>query len=100
VIVKPGRRAIAFENPVFPAFDAKGPDRDHAKPATMWKFLERLFGRPESGSGNVDSVLQALDDGTSQRALPTLVCRTCGLKYTNTGTYLHGSPCPHCRPEA
>ncbi|HTD33207.1 MAG TPA: hypothetical protein VK665_06085 [Candidatus Elarobacter sp.] len=42
--------------------------------------------------------MRALDDSAAQRALPTLVCRTCGLKYENTGTYLQGSRCPACFP--
>ncbi|HEY0396425.1 MAG TPA: hypothetical protein VGD01_18255 [Candidatus Elarobacter sp.] len=68
----------------------------------MWSFLRRIFG----GSGSsrtpdrdaISSTLKTLDDSAAQRALPTLVCRTCGLKYENTGTYLQGSRCPSCFP--
>jgi predicted Zn-ribbon and HTH transcriptional regulator len=68
----------------------------------MWNLFERLgIGRPQSGPDakrGIDSVLRALDDGAGERPQPTLVCRQCGLKYTNTGTYLQGSRCPQCHP--
>jgi hypothetical protein len=68
----------------------------------MWKLFDRLFGgsgksgRP--GGDAIDAAVKALDDSAAQRALPTLVCRTCGLKYDNTGTYLQGAKCPSCFP--
>jgi predicted Zn-ribbon and HTH transcriptional regulator len=66
----------------------------------MFGWLERLFGgsRERGGARDISSAVQALDDSAAQRALPTLVCRTCGLKYENTGTYLQGSRCPACFP--
>jgi hypothetical protein len=73
----------------------------------MWKFLSRVFPGPAADQpqppplldpSHVNSMLQAIDEGVSQRALPTLVCRQCGLKYNNTGTYLSGSTCPDCTP--
>jgi predicted Zn-ribbon and HTH transcriptional regulator len=67
----------------------------------MWSWLERLFGgsRGPGGSGrDIASAVQALDDSARTGAKPTLVCRTCGLKYENTGTYLQGSRCPACFP--
>ncbi len=64
----------------------------------MWSFFRSLgFGQPRQKSG-IDSVFQALGEGEAARPLPTLVCRTCGLKYPNTGTYLQGSRCPDCHP--
>ncbi len=67
---------------------------------TMWDFLGRLFGsRGKTGSpGSIDAVFRDLDQGAAERPKPTLVCRTCGLKYENTGTFLQGSACPRCRP--
>lgn len=70
----------------------------------MWKFLTKVLSGPEAkaplvsdaSSSRVSSMLEAIDEGNSQRALPTLVCRKCGLKYSNTGTYLSGSQCPDC----
>ena len=57
----------------------------------MWK----LFGKPkdasaEAGAGRdaLDTAMQALKESEVDRPLPTLVCRQCGLKYFNTGTYL------------
>jgi hypothetical protein len=41
-------------------------------------------------------MLKDINDGALGRALPTLVCRSCGLKYENVGTYLRGSACPDC----
>ncbi|MEA2718597.1 MAG: hypothetical protein QOJ39_461 [Candidatus Eremiobacteraeota bacterium] len=68
----------------------------------MWSFFERLFGRSQKSGGSerdaIASAVRALDDSAAERALPTLVCRTCGLKYDNTGTYLQGSRCPSCHP--
>ena len=67
----------------------------------MFGWLQRLFGGSGSRGGasrDITSAVQALDDSAAQRALPTLVCRTCGLKYENTGTYLQGSRCPACFP--
>jgi predicted Zn-ribbon and HTH transcriptional regulator len=68
----------------------------------MWSFFERLFGRSHRSGGSerdaIASAVRALDDSAAERALPTLVCRTCGLKYENTGTYLQGSRCPSCHP--
>jgi hypothetical protein len=66
----------------------------------MWGFLGRLFG---SGSAarpkrELDDVFRDLDQGAAERPKPTLVCRQCGLKYENTGTFLKGSACPRCAP--
>ncbi len=67
----------------------------------MWK----LFGKPkerDAGAGErrdaLDTAMQALKESEVDRPLPTLVCRECGLKYFNTGTYLKGSRCPACFP--
>ena len=69
----------------------------------MWSFLSKVLGRTEakeppveSDPARLSSMLEAIDAGVAQRALPTLVCRKCGLKYNNTGTYLHGAQCPDC----
>ena len=72
----------------------------------MWKFLSRILrgpGQPGSDqpgvpdpSSRVRSVLRDIDDGVSERSLPTLVCRRCGLKYSNMGTYLNHAKCPDC----
>ena len=63
--------------------------------------MRKLFGgggaRPKADG--IDSVFAALDEGEAKRPPPTLVCRECGLKYTNTGTYLQGSRCPECYPQ-
>lgn len=68
----------------------------------MWKFLGvlGLGGSKARGDkpGGIDSVFAALDEGEAARPQPTLVCRECGLKYANTGTYLQGSRCPECHP--
>ena len=73
----------------------------------MWRFFER-FGKhdapppapPEDDKSEaLDAALAALDEGESQRELPTLVCRDCGLQYANTGTFLHGARCPACHPQ-
>ncbi len=66
----------------------------------MRDFFERLFGSRSRGKqrGDLDAVFRELDEGTAERPLPTLVCRRCGLKYPNTGTFLQGSPCPRCAP--
>jgi rubrerythrin len=72
----------------------------------MWKFFERFGKRdappappPEDEkSGALDAALAALDEGESQRELPTLICRDCGLQYANTGTFLQGARCPACHP--
>ncbi|MDQ6942698.1 MAG: hypothetical protein M3169_09325 [Candidatus Eremiobacteraeota bacterium] len=72
----------------------------------MWKFFER-FGKREPAPpaapaaqdhGALDAALAALDEGESQRELPTLICRDCGLQYANTGTFLQGARCPACHP--
>ncbi|HEX3464552.1 MAG TPA: hypothetical protein VHS78_10940 [Candidatus Elarobacter sp.] len=66
----------------------------------MWSWLQRLFGgsRGPAGSGrDIASAVRALDD-SAKTVKPTLVCRSCGLKYENTGTYLQGSRCPACFP--
>jgi rubrerythrin len=70
----------------------------------MWKFFER-FGKRDSTpqpseekGSSLDAALAALDEGESERELPTLVCRQCGLQYANTGTYLQGARCPACHP--
>ncbi len=67
----------------------------------MWK----LFGSPKSpkadpGGGHdaLDVAMRALAESEVDRPLPTLVCRACGLKYSNTGTFLKGSRCPACHP--
>ncbi|HEY0381042.1 MAG TPA: hypothetical protein VGC72_02475 [Candidatus Elarobacter sp.] len=72
----------------------------------MWKFFSR-FGKHDPSpppptddkDGALESVLQALDEGESERMLPTLICRECGLQYANTGTYLQGARCPACHPQ-
>jgi predicted Zn-ribbon and HTH transcriptional regulator len=68
----------------------------------MWTFLRGLFNPPNtaerSDANAVASAIEALDDGAAMQPLPTLVCRDCGLKYDNTGTYLQGSRCPSCYP--
>jgi predicted Zn-ribbon and HTH transcriptional regulator len=65
----------------------------------MWK----LFGSQKSPKAApadqrdaLDVAMRALADSEVDRPLPTLVCRACGLKYSNTGTYLQGSRCPDC----
>ncbi len=72
----------------------------------MWKFFERFGKRgtsppppTDANDGALESVLQALDEGESERMLPTLICRQCGLQYANTGTYLQGARCPACHPQ-
>jgi predicted Zn-ribbon and HTH transcriptional regulator len=67
----------------------------------MWK----LFGSTKSPKAApaeqrdaLDVAMRALADSEVDRPLPTLVCRACGLKYSNTGTYLQGSRCPDCHP--
>ena len=66
----------------------------------MWDFLGRLFGSRTAGTrGGIDAVVRDLEQGEAERPKPTLVCRTCGLKYENTGTFLKGSPCPRCEPQ-
>jgi predicted Zn-ribbon and HTH transcriptional regulator len=66
----------------------------------MSNFFQRIFGQPKTTAQpkGIDSVLRALDDGEAERPQPTLVCRECGLKYENTGTFLKGSRCPNCHP--
>lgn len=61
------------------------------------------FGRaktPDASQrkGAMDHMLRTLNESDAERPLPTLVCRACGLKYNNTGTYLKGSRCPDCFP--
>jgi predicted Zn-ribbon and HTH transcriptional regulator len=83
-----------------------GTDHERSKCLRMWKFLSRVLNRSEvrapasevddSGPSRLSSMMEAIDEGVSQRSLPTLVCRKCGLKYNNTGTYLSGSQCPDC----
>ena len=71
----------------------------------MWNLFGRLRKRessqPPAGEkhGALDDALAALDEGESERALPTLVCRECGLQYANTGTFLQGARCPACHPQ-
>ncbi len=69
----------------------------------MVKLFGRLFGglgkRRDKRSGGLDSAIQALGEGEAARPQPTLVCRQCGVKYVNTGTYLQGSRCPDCHPD-
>ncbi len=71
----------------------------------MWKFFDRFGKRDpappptEDKGGALDAALQALAEGETERALPTLVCRQCGLTYANTGTYLQGAKCPDCHPQ-
>jgi predicted Zn-ribbon and HTH transcriptional regulator len=67
----------------------------------MWK----LFGKPPGPKADradqrdaLDVAMNALAESEVDRPLPTLVCRACGLKYSNTGTYLKGSRCPACYP--
>jgi len=70
----------------------------------MWNFLSRVLNGSNSAPApigepsrpNVGAMLKDINDGASGRALPTLVCRNCGLKYENVGTYLRGSACPEC----
>ena len=64
----------------------------------MWSFLSRLGGKPGASDKSLSSVFRELDAGDAARPKPTLVCRACGLKYENTGTYLRGSRCPACHP--
>ncbi|HEX3550960.1 MAG TPA: hypothetical protein VHT53_11320 [Candidatus Elarobacter sp.] len=66
----------------------------------MSGLFGRLFGaRPSSGENRgIDAVFRDLDQGSAERPKPTLVCRQCGLKYENTGTFLKGSACPRCAP--
>jgi len=70
--------------------------------SAVWKSLRALFGGSRtpgrSDRDAIASAVQALDDSAAERPLPTLVCRDCGLKYDNTGTYLRGSRCPSCHP--
>ena len=74
----------------------------HNNCSLMWSFITRVFGQPppqqpvSAHSEQVSSMIDALTEGVSQRGLPTLVCRKCGLKYENTGTYLSGASCPDC----
>jgi hypothetical protein len=68
----------------------------------MANWFQKLFGGSGKGGGkpgSIDSVFQALDAGEAERPKPTLVCRQCGLKYENKGTYLQGSRCPACFPQ-
>ena len=67
----------------------------------MWK----LFGKPKGNEADrgdqrdaLDTAMQALKESEVDRPLPTLVCRDCGLKYFNVGTFLKGSRCPTCHP--
>jgi predicted Zn-ribbon and HTH transcriptional regulator len=67
----------------------------------MKNLFGGLFGGSRATGSSPDAIasaLKAMDDGAAERALPTLVCRACGLKYDNTGTYLRGSRCPSCFP--
>lgn len=66
----------------------------------MKNLFGGLFGGRGASGGNdaISSALRAMDESAAERALPTLVCRTCGVKYENTGTYLQGSRCPRCFP--
>ncbi len=68
----------------------------------MWDSIRGLFGgsrSPKKSDGDaIASAVRALDDSAAERPKPTLVCRDCGLKYENTGTYLSGSRCPNCHP--
>lgn len=71
----------------------------------MWHWFGRLGRRDvpqgpvaDDKGGALDSALQALDEGEAVRPLPTLICRQCGLQYSNTGTYLQGARCPACHP--
>ncbi|GEM_PF-2357494 len=74
-----------------------GPDRDDNL-RRMWNFLGRLGLSKGGDKRAIDSVFQALDAGDAARPKPTLLCRQCGLKYENTGTYLQGARCPNCTP--
>jgi predicted Zn-ribbon and HTH transcriptional regulator len=67
----------------------------------MWK----LFGKTKETAVRrgdthdaLDAAMQAMKESEVDRPLPTLVCRDCGLKYFNTGTFLKGSRCPSCHP--
>lgn len=67
----------------------------------MWN----MFGKPKEAKAErvgqqdaLDVAMRALAQSEVDRPLPTLVCRACGLKYSNTGTYLQGSRCPACHP--
>lgn len=68
----------------------------------MWDRLRGLFREPSAPArphgDSIASAIQALNDSLAEQPLPTLVCRECGLKYDNTGTYLRGSRCPSCYP--
>lgn len=64
-------------------------------------FAGLFGGARKTGRADRDAIasaMNALDHGAAERPLPTLVCRTCGLKYENTGTYLQGARCPDCFP--
>src|SRR5581483_11764704 len=78
------------------ALQRNGPEDDTE--GAMWSFLSRLGGKPGGRDKSLDSVFRELSDGDAARPKPTLVCRACGLKYENTGTYLQGSRCPTCHP--
>lgn len=65
----------------------------------MWNLFSRSKASEDpSKKGAMDHMLRALNESDAARPLPTLVCRACGLKYDNTGTYLRGSRCPACYP--
>ena len=72
---------------------------------SMW---ERLMQRLRSGSKpenttkppSLQAAMKALDESAAEAPKPTLVFRQCGLKYENTGTFLQGSRCPVCYPNA
>ncbi len=69
----------------------------------MWSFLRKLVGKTDAAPTpepidpqRLKNVLASIDAGVEARDLPTLVCRKCGLKYVNTGTFLQGAQCPDC----
>ena len=73
----------------------------------MWKIFDRFGKRepsppsPPADDGPRRSArrgARGAGPGESERELPTLICRQCGLQYANTGTYLQGAKCPACHP--
>ncbi len=55
---------------------------------------------PQSASPALSDILAAINDGAERRKPQTLLCYQCGRTYDNRGTFLRGSACPDCHPEA
>ena len=69
----------------------------------MWQRVMQMLrsgSKPESKTKppSLQAAMKALDESAAEAPKPTLVCRQCGLKYENTGTFLQGSRCPDCYP--